>query len=176
MRPEVLSAAARRDMFLSPDALEIVLSSSDPIPFINNVLDAVSKSSAFVTKADVEAFLSGDKAMCQPLKTVKPPNKHFSDIRIVPDTDITGNSTCEGTLDDFVRYFQSRYSILKKLIERHRDFGSSMSIEKALGLDREVRIIGMVDDVKDTKNGHKILTVEDDQGDRKSTRLNSSHL
>lgn len=166
MRPEVLSAAARRDMFLSPDALEIVLSSSDPVPFLNNVLDTVSKSSAFVTKADIEAFLSGDKAMSQSFKAVRPPNKRLGDISIVPDSDITGNSTCEGTIDDFVRYFQSRYSILKKIIERHRDFGSAMSIEKALGMDREVRVIGMVGDVKDTKNGHKILAVEDDQGTR----------
>ncbi|KQM10522.1 hypothetical protein AOA81_02585 [Methanomassiliicoccales archaeon RumEn M2] len=61
MRPEVLSAAARRDMFLSPDALEMVLSSSDPVPFLNNVLDTVSKSSAFVTKADIEPSFPATK-------------------------------------------------------------------------------------------------------------------
>lgn len=162
--------AARRNLFLAPDALEIVMSNSDPVAFTNTVLTSLSNNSMFVTKEDVMRCLQGEVIFESP-KEIKPHNKVTSEIKILDDSDITGNSTCEGTIDDFFRLFQNRYMTLKKIIERRSDFGPAKKIKDAVTMyDRpEVRVIGMISEVKKTPNGHVLLTIEDDGGDKNST-------
>ena len=120
-RREVLSEAARRRMFLSPDALEIIMSRQEPLAFTNTVLQSLAGNPMFVTKEDVLACLEGDApAFVSPPEVRPSVRRSRSEIKVVDGTDITGNSTCEGTIEDFARYFQSRYSILKRIIERNR--------------------------------------------------------
>lgn len=164
MRSEVLDAAARRKVFLSPDALEMILSNSDPMSFVNSVLTSLSSNSMFVTKDDVMNAIAGDKPIFECPKTIAPKNKRQTDIEVINGTDVTGDSTCEGKINDFAAYFKSRYNSLKRIIERRRDFGSAMPIAKAIKLGREAKIIGMVYEKKDTKNGHVMLTLEDESG------------
>src|SRR5207247_26068 len=76
--------------------------------------------------------------------------------------DITGRSTCEGTLEDFTKYFRHLFRVLQEMLRRHREFGGAQDIAKAKRSTREIRIIGMVADVRTTKNGHRILELEDD--------------
>jgi len=162
MKEEVLSTAARKDVFLSPEALEMVLSNSHPLTFINTVLSKLSENSMFLTKQDVMDAIAGDTVIYEPQKTIKPKNKRHWDISVVSGTDVTGESTCEGKINDFATYFRSRYTALKRIIERRRDFGSAMPIERAMRIDRESKIIGIIYEKKETKNGHYILKVEDE--------------
>ena len=157
MRNEVLSAAARKNIFLSPDALDVILSNSKPLDFVNTVLGALSNNSGFVTRDDVINCISGESTIFESPKTIAPKNKRQTDISIIPGTDVTGGSTCEGKIDGFARYFKNRFYSIKKIIEKRRDFGSAMSIDKAVKLDRESKIIGMDYERKDTKNGHVML-------------------
>ncbi len=162
MKKEVLSEAARRNVFLSPDALEMVLSNTHPMEFINTVLSKLSENSMFLTKQDVMDAIAGDKPIFESPKTFKVNNKRQWDISVIPGTDVTGESTCEGNINDFANYFKSRYYALKRIIEKRRDFGSSMSIEKAMRLDRDTKIVGIIYEKRETKNGHYILKIEDD--------------
>src|SRR5207245_7887812 len=82
------------------------------------------------------------------------------DVRILPD--ITGHSTCEGTLADFTRYFQHRFQVLRNMLRSRHDLAGAQEIAKARRSTREVRIIGIVADVRTTKNGHRILEIEDE--------------
>jgi len=164
MRSEVLDAAARKNLFFSPDALDCVLSKPDPVAFANTLLAALSNSSIFIEKKDVLNFLAGDAAIAPERVPDTPRNKKHYDISVVAGTDITGDSTCEGKIDDFTTYFKNRFLALKKMIEKKRDFGTSLPISKALTLGRETQIIGMIYEKKDTKNGHTTLRVEDETG------------
>ncbi|MCL2032235.1 MAG: DNA-directed DNA polymerase II small subunit [Methanomassiliicoccaceae archaeon] len=164
MRSEVLNAAARRNLFFSPDALEMVLSNTDPMAFTNTILATLSESSMFIEKKDIMGFAAGDVAIEPDRKPVTPRNKKHSDINVIPGTDVTGDSTCEGKITDFAAYFKSRFFALKKLIEKRRDFGTSVQITRALTLGRETQIIGMIYEKKETKNGHTTLLLEDDSG------------
>jgi DNA polymerase II small subunit len=76
--------------------------------------------------------------------------------------DITGRSTCEGTLEDFTRYFRNRFQVLSRMLRNRRELGGAQEISKARRSTREVRFIGMVSDVRATKNGHRILELEDE--------------
>lgn len=98
MRGEVLSEAARRNIFLSPDALDVILSNSKPMDFVNTVLSALSNNSGFVTKADVMNCISGESTIFESPKTIAPRNKRQPDLSVIQGTDVTGESTCEGKI------------------------------------------------------------------------------
>ncbi len=164
MRSEVLNAAARKNLFFSPDALEMILSNSDPMTFTNTLLSKLSESSMFIEKKDVLDFIAGDVVVSPDRKPITVKNKRHSDISIVPGTDVTGDSTCEGKVNDFANYFKSRFFTLQRMIEKRRDFGTSIPISRALSLGRETKIIGMVYEKRETKNGHTTITVEDETG------------
>ena len=162
-KDEVLSAAAKKNLFLSPEALEIIESNGYPMEFVNTLLNSLAGSTMFVTKEDVYKFLEGDKSLMESQKVISPKIKRDLDLTVVPGTDITGDSTCTGTLTDFATYFRSRYTLLKKIINRRKDFGMSMTIERAKDLNRDsMNIVGMVYEKRITKTGHTILTVEDE--------------
>ncbi|ABR55110.1 DNA-directed DNA polymerase [Methanococcus vannielii SB] len=84
-------------------------------------------------------------------------------IHIYDEYDVTGKSTCEGSLDDFVKYFKDRFNTIKKIIE-------SKLQKKAYPLNQLSRrkketgvfIAGIVSDINSTKNGHKIVEIEDE--------------
>ena len=164
MKSEVLNAAARRNLFFSPEALAVVLSNSDPVAFTNTLLAALSESTMFIEKKDVMEFLGGDATLAPERKPIAVKNKKHPDISIVAGTDITGESTCEGKVDDFATYIKSRFFALKKIIERRKDFGASVPISKAINLERETHIVGLIYEKKETKNGFITLSLEDDSG------------
>lgn len=73
--------------------------------------------------------------------------------------DITGTSTCEGNVDDFIAYFNSRFEKLSKIL-RQRLNGISISNIKKIRTER-VDVIGMVKDVRETQNGNVLVEIED---------------
>ncbi|MBE6518722.1 MAG: DNA-directed DNA polymerase II small subunit [Thermoplasmata archaeon] len=164
MREQVLSAAASRGIFFSPDALEMILSNNEPMEFTNTVFSHLAKNTMFVSKQDIMDCIAGDKILHESPKEIKPKNKFTSDISIVNGTDVTGQSTCEGKVNDFAQYIKARFFTMKRLIEKRNDFGKAISIERAMAHDREVRVIGIVYEVSITKNGHTMLSMEDETG------------
>jgi DNA polymerase II small subunit len=80
------------------------------------------------------------------------------------ELDITGESTCEGTIEDFTKLFRDRYNKMRDLLRKRRDVRSAVRIGDLDKGGGEKAVIGLVDDVKTTKNGHRIVTLEDDTG------------
>lgn len=162
MREEILSEAAKHKLFLTPEAMEMVLSNDHPMEFVNTVFAHISKNVMFVDKKDIMDCIAGDKILFESPKEIVPHNKFTPDIHILKGTDITGESTSEGKINDFAQYFKARFYTLKRLLEKRHDFGKSIDISRAKTLDRDVKIVGIVYDKTTTKNGHTMLTIEDD--------------
>ena len=164
MRDEILSVATSRGILFSPDAMEMILSNNQPMEFVNTVFSHLASNAMFVSKQDIMDCIAGDKVIFESPKEIKPNNKFTSDISVVKGTDITGESTCEGKVNDFAQYFRARYFTMKRMIEKRNDFGKAASIDRAKKLDRDVHIIGIIFDKSVTKNGHTILNLEDETG------------
>jgi DNA polymerase II small subunit len=84
------------------------------------------------------------------------------DVKILKD--ITGNSTCEGNIIDFARYFNDRFQSIKRILLKRREMVGCVPIAKAMQLERDVKVIGIVNEVRTTKNGHKMIELEDEEG------------
>jgi DNA polymerase II small subunit len=115
-----------------------------------------------ITIQDIrEAYCSSPiKDSCPPLPAPAPVKR--GEVKILKD--ITGNSTCEGNIIDFARYFNDRFQSIKRILVRRRELVGCVPITKALQLERDVRCIGIVNEVRTTKNGHKMIELEDEEG------------
>lgn len=98
-----------------------------------------------------------------------PPELHASVHELHPSVqilrDVTGASTCTGEITDFTRLFNDRYRVLRKILRQRRELAGARPIDQVpQGSSQEVRIIAMINEVRTSKKGHRILEVEDDTG------------
>ena len=77
--------------------------------------------------------------------------------------DITGRSTCVGDYDDFVCYFRDRYSKIREILSRRINSRPIESLGKSTA-GREISIIGMVLDIRNTSKGNRVIELEDPTG------------
>ena len=93
----------------------------------------------------------------------KPKAKEYDpEISIIKD--VTGNSVCEGTTNDFTKLFVDRYSSLRKILRnQRRELANAIPINriKKSGV-KEIQIVGIVKDVRTTTNGHRLIELEDE--------------
>lgn len=89
--------------------------------------------------------------------------------------DITESSNCVGTYEEFVQYFRNRYDRLSEIVKRRL---TARPIESLTYYNRrreawfddefatagKISIVGMVNEMRDTPNGHRILELEDPTG------------
>jgi DNA polymerase II small subunit len=94
-------------------------------------------------------------------KLVGPLQELPKEIKIF--SDITGNSTCEGTIGDFKLYFNDRLKTLRKIIKEKRQMMGARELSKVKRADGNIKIIGMVSEIRTTKKGNKMITLEDEK-------------
>lgn len=163
-RDDVIAVCANGQKFLSAEAIEYVLSNEEPVAFMNTALKHVVQGKIFLSKQDIIDAMTGDVDV-EPVTFVKARNKNIPDITVFEDTNITGKSTCTGKVSDFAKYIQNRYVTLKRIIESNPSFGRSVTFEYSKKHDQDnTKVVGIIFSVKTTKNGHKMLTVEDMTG------------
>ena len=189
MREELLAFVSKRGTLLEPAAADYLLSQPDPIgpldrflaacsevPFVVTLQDmmraaGVGRSAAVRVRLTVEATQVASASAVAVVAPSLPAAAsfrrdgeaaadHAPDIRILRD--ITGRSTCEGTLEDFTRYFRNRFETVSRMLRSRHEFGGAQDISRARRSTREVRFIGMISDIRPTKNGHRILELEDE--------------
>lgn len=73
--------------------------------------------------------------------------------------DVTGFSACEGNVDDFVAYFNSRFEKLSRILRQRFNSVSIANVKKVKS--DNVEVIGMVKDVRETQNGNVLVELED---------------
>ncbi|HID47667.1 MAG TPA: DNA polymerase II small subunit [Methanococcaceae archaeon] len=87
-----------------------------------------------------------------------------SKVKVYEEWDVTGKSTCEGSIEDFIKYFRDRYNRIKSMIERKvkRKAYPLDKLDKLKGTG-DVFVVGIVSDVSTTKKGHKRVEIEDEK-------------
>jgi len=130
---------------LKSRSLGFIITAEDLIPIIEEIekKEKVKETTASkVKKSKVE-------------KAIK-----YSDVEIIKD--ITGSSYSQGTVNDFIVYFNSRYEKISKIL-RNRIKHYPVSSIKKLKMEK-VELIGMVSDVRTTQSGNALIEIEDPTG------------
>ncbi len=120
-----------------------------------------------------------EKKPLQPLdrKTVKSwkqlARDYDSEVRIL--NDITGKRTSEGTTKDFVSLFREGYQTIRKILTtQRREISQFIPINRIKKTMVDVQLIGIVKNVKNTHNGHRLIEIEDDTGSATLMALKSN--
>lgn len=119
---------------------------------------------------NISAEIVNPEIRSKGLKVVNP-NQTF-DFEILQDT--SKKSYTSGEISDMITYFNDRYQKLKKIITKRREYSEYTDIIDLDQVNGETKIICMIREYNYTKNGHKILTVEDETGTVKVLIHNSN--
>ena len=86
-----------------------------------------------------------------------------ADIKIDTDSDVTGKSTSEGVIENFVEYFNQKYTELARIL-RGRPNLRDATLIKNVSDAAPVSVIGMVLAKRESKRGFRFLDIEDPSG------------
>ncbi len=99
----------------------------------------------------------------------KPSAKEYSPrITIHEHRDVSGQSRCIGSVEDFVSYFRDRYEREAAILQGHPANVPKMRIEQlSSNLGQNARIIVMISDKRITEKGNLWIEAEDESGSTK---------
>ena len=162
MKEKVLTAFREKGYFITPDVLDVILSKPDPLAYSTELMGRVS--GPWVKKEDLEEKKPEPKVELNLRKAFNPDAKGIeSDVKIFDEYDVTGNSTSEGKVEDFVALFRDRFEALSEILRSRGGSTRDIASLKKRGRE-ETRVIGMVTSIRPTKNGHRIMHLEDLSG------------
>ena len=151
-----------------PDAVKLILSSSLNI---DRVVDEVCRrcnGSFIITPDEVSEVLNEleqrIRSETEPAKiSERTKTSDISDDREVKVLkDVTGKSTCRGTVEDFVAYFNSRFEKISQILRRRVKAVPISSLTKIR--TETVEVIGFADNVRELSEEKAMFEVEDKTG------------
>ncbi|MDH2906453.1 MAG: DNA-directed DNA polymerase II small subunit [Methanomassiliicoccales archaeon] len=160
---EILKLASSRGVLLEPDALKGLSVRMDGFAMLQSYLDSLDSPPLVVT---AEMILSAPPEDTQAAPPEVPRTVgHISSVPEAPHVirDITGNSTTTGNVKDFAKYFSDRFHSIKRILLKRKDMAGAIPISKVVHVNRDAKVIGIVNSVHQTKNGHRILEIEDEE-------------
>jgi len=118
-----------------------------------------------VAEPEPETNISSDSPRdhIRPSKQDKTEQKPFSRVKVVFNYK---DETKKREIKDFVEYYNKRFEALRDILRQRREMINITSINKLLSKKdkAEVCVIGIVSEIRKTKNGHIMLTLEDKTG------------
>ena len=130
---------------------------------------AREKNVFLVTKEFVEEFFpeEGREEFSFVVKKGRPALASTIEARIEIDRakDITGNSISEGTVKNFIDLFRDRYKRLRNILMNRVNLKDAVDIENLSKYqNQEVKVIGMVRQLRRSKNNNQLIEIEDPTG------------
>jgi len=196
-REEINLEFARKGFVLSSQSLSRMLEEGlDPA----DVLSAAEREKSYLITNDfLERFIAdeeeiediaedlvGDK---KPEVVVEKTKQVYakeieSELTIHEVSDVTDKSTCSGTLEDFVGYFNTRYRDIKQILRERPNLRAPIpvnEVKKASEVTRDdLNVVGIVSGKRESSR-YKFLDIEDPSGEitvlvpKDSDRLNAAY-
>ncbi|MEM0475711.1 MAG: metallophosphoesterase [Candidatus Norongarragalinales archaeon] len=152
------------------EAIKCIAQRSDAEEVVRRAIDCAKRRGEWLlTHSIVDEVLSAIATERKAVEVVAEPKAGFDaparKLKALVEVREFAEKKTEGKLEDFVAYFRDRYSRVSELLRGRISETALTTIaalkETAQG-DRELkRVIGIVFDKKETKNGHVLFEIED---------------
>ena len=186
MNDDIILKFTNAELLIDDSAYKKIEQQENSLQFADSLIQdvSVSKSDLFIlTGAIVDQFLQKNIAN-QLISKYSPENVGIIDEGYdSPDNgnisqsklldipfnfeilqDASKKSYTNGEIKDFTSYFNSRFQKLKALLLKKPGLRDSYPMKDVGVRDDVVNVIGMVNDIRNTKNNHKIMEIEDETG------------
>ena len=87
---------------------------------------------------------------------------NFDKFKVLKDT--SNKSYTSGEIGNLIEYFQNRYKKLSGILEKRPELRTWQKINEITENQTDLNLIVMITDIRNTKNGHYLIEVEDDTG------------
>lgn len=177
MTENIISKFAAAEILIDEEAYLKIKNYDDSSNLVDSLINHLTISSpemVVLTGELVESYLD---------RTVSPKSydkvaqshllKREFNFEILQDT--SRKSYTNGEIKDLSSYFQNRYHKLQEMLTNKRELKDVNSVKIATSLDDVVKIVGMVNDIRNTKNNHKLIEIEDETGDATVLIHNENH-
>ena len=167
---KVVRELASRGYNADPDAVELIADDDDPTALVDAIA-AMTDADCLVVDADTVASARRYRESAKTDPEDHPSSPDHSPVETKGrdpedpdiDGDVTGTSTGTGTYDDFVQLFRDRYDRLADQLRSRVNHRPTDALESLSG-GAEAATIGMVNDIRSTRNGHWLIELEDPNG------------
>ncbi|MFH1285851.1 MAG: DNA-directed DNA polymerase II small subunit, partial [Candidatus Micrarchaeota archaeon] len=180
----IINEFEKKDVRFTPEALKLLKEAENPRAAIEGIL-AENPLIFIISEKEIDKELNKklEEKIPLPVEVLRAPDfkpiaKDFSaELEFYKAGEITGQSKCTGTVDDFVGYFRNRFESISSMLRARQ---SPNGITPLLALKnyasgKEVRIIGMVVSKKVTRNKHLLVELEDEESNARVLFLRSDH-
>ena len=177
MTENIISKFTDADILIDEEAYLKIKNYDDSSNLVESLINHITISSpemVVLTGALVENYLN---------RTPSPKSyDQMAHIHLLPKEfnfeilkDTSRKSYTNGEIKDLSSYFQNRYHKLKEMLTHKSELKDVTSVKIATSLDDVVKIVGMVNDIRNTKNNHKLIELEDETGDATVLIHNENH-
>jgi DNA polymerase II small subunit len=183
MTDDIILKFADAEILLDESAYLKIKDYNDPSNLVDSLIKhlTISPQEMMVLTGEwVDEYLGQSNENLMGLTYAK--KDEISQMKLVPQDydfqilkDASRKSYTNGEIKDLSSYFKSRYHKLRELLTYKRELKDSYPIKEATSLDDVVKIVGMVSDIRNTKNSHKLIELEDETGSATVLIHNENH-
>lgn len=163
MKEQLILFFKEKELLASPEALEALLKKEDPLAIAKEIAEKTDK--LFIELSDIEKPVKTETAKRESMvvKSAFKPKAREIDARIkeFDEYNVTGNSTSSGNIGDFFDMFRDRFKRLSNILKERGVAVNDIETMKKKKPEGVTRVIGMVNGIRTTKNGHRFLVLED---------------
>ncbi|MGB9936287.1 MAG: DNA-directed DNA polymerase II small subunit [Methanobacterium sp.] len=174
---DIISKFTNANILVNDKAYERMKMHEDSLQFADLFIDHLqySKKGIFIITEEIldEYLKENHSDIIDEVKDIqengpKPSQSRFNtgrpfDFHVIQDT--SKKSYTSGEIKDFTTYFNSRYNKLKNILSKRGELKDHRPINRIRKNEENIKLIGIVNEINSTKNGHKIIEIEDETGD-----------
>lgn len=154
---QIICRFLEADLCVHPSALEEIIKKENPDEYIENLITTIQKKGIVTPEDLMEAEVVVKKG------GIKLAEEFDCEINI---KDFNKDSVRKSNIEGFVEFFNSRYQKGMKIFKERKHLLDHLTVEQVAGYggNKEVKIIGIVDEIRRSKKNNLIIQLEDPTG------------
>ncbi|RLF63818.1 MAG: DNA-directed DNA polymerase II small subunit [Thermoplasmata archaeon] len=170
-RRRIIEYFQKNGVLIQSEAVDFLIESGDALKNSKKLLGSYDEKPLGIMIDDVKSFFDngasegGMERLDELPNTYNPPNisrGESEEIELEILEDVTGKSSCEGTISDFTHLFKNRYEMLYGLLKKRQEMRNVVPLKNAQRREGDVSVIGIVSEIKRGKNSHVLVEIEDE--------------
>ena len=174
MHENIITKFIDANILLDDTAYQKIKTHEDSLKFSESLIEELTPSKEdllILTGEIIDQYLESDKTYPN-IANIGPKNNSLTQNKLVSSLpfdfqilrDASKKSYTNGEIKDFSAYFGSRFHKLKEILQHKKELKSPQTMRELENIQDEVKVIGMVNDVRTTKNNHRLFEIEDETG------------
>lgn len=170
MENNIIKKFQEVDLLLNNNAYSEIKASADSDLLIRDLIDFMDKygdNQFIITTSTIREYQEQERKRIHEAIKENPKTRQIRENQETPyeiTMDVTNKSYTDGDIKDLNKYFNNRFDKLKKIIQENPEFNKVDDMKNTQTTIDNLHVIGIVNEIHNTKNGHRIIEIEDKTG------------